>query len=104
MVSNAVSVVLILPNTKAFHSAEGPLGISEYNIPIMRFLCSHCVEIDDERWALDQGHLRCEFSTAELENNGRALRIIPLPSKFKMRKGSTANIFTSADDHHGAVK
>ena len=65
MVSNALSVLCILPDTPAFQLKEGPLDVSKTNSIILQSLCGYGMQMDDERYEFNQGHWRCYYKKLE---------------------------------------
>ena len=95
----------ILPGSGAFGTAEGPLGITDNNLPIVDSLSKYSLEIDEARHSFNQNHWRCYFKRADVCENGRELFITPLPSKEKMRRQSRTKVHTSdSSTYVGDVK
>ena len=69
MVYNAMAIRDILPGNAAFDSKEGPSGITDCNLTIVRSLSSFSLEIDEERHYINQSHWRCYVKRADVSDN-----------------------------------
>ena len=104
LMSNARATLQVMPWTAAYNESEGPLMITDSNLPIVKSLVRYSLEIDDERESFNNEHWRCRFYSVSIVDGGKQLVLKPVPSKYKLRKGSTARIHTTCTDHAGEMR
>ena len=71
---------------------------------IVKWLSDNSIEIDDVREEYHKAQWRCKYKSLAVSGSGEEVRLVPLPSRQKLRQGSRTRVQTPTVAHQGTVR